>query len=473
MDEQLALTLKSRRPSALSVTQLVRAVRETLELNLDECWVIGEISNARPAASGHFYCTLKDAACAINVVMFRTAYRRVRFRIDDGIKVVVRGRVSLYEGRGTLQFYAEEIQPRGLGALQLAFEQLKERLQKEGLFDPEHKRPPPFLPCCIGIVTALRGAALRDMLTILEGRFPNLHLIIRPTAVQGEGAAAAIAMAIADLNRDGRAEVIIAGRGGGSLEDLWAFNEEAVARAIYTSKVPVISAVGHEIDFTIADFTADLRAPTPTAAAQMVIPIKAELKLHLSEISNALDGAMKSVIVAEQRNLRHFHVRLKDPRGILRQAGSRVDEAAAALEDTIKRSFGSARDRVGGLGGRLRGPGAMIREYRRTSARLTLDLARGTGIRSRRVREGVEKLSAALADCGRGILEQERRRLATLATRLDVLSPLRCLERGYAVVVNRRNGQGVSDAGAVEIGDELDIRLKRGRLRARATFKEA
>jgi exodeoxyribonuclease VII large subunit len=450
MAGQLEFTLRTRRPGALSVTQLVRAVRETLELNLDECWVMGEVSNLRAAASGHCYFTLKDAQSAIGVVMFRAAFRRVRFRIDDGMKVVVRGRVSLFEARGTLQLYAEEIEPRGVGALQLAFEQLKERLQKEGLFDAARKRSLPFLPRTIGIVTAQRGAALRDMLTIITARFPNVHLLIRPAPVQGAGAAGAIAAAIGDLNRDGRAEVIIVGRGGGSLEDLWAFNEERVARAIYHSAIPVISAVGHEIDYTVADFVADCRAPTPTAAAQMVVPIKAELAARIGEIGSALCGAMKSTLAGERRNLRQLGARIRDPRAIVRQMRRRVDEAGEELDRAQRRRIDAARGRVVEIGARLRRPSAMIREYRRMNARLALHLARSAGAFSER--------TAAI--------------VARLAGRLDALSPLRCLERGYAVITNPRDGRVVSDAAAVEVGDELDIRLRRGRLRARTLRRE-
>src|SRR5690348_14814847 len=249
MGGQLELSLRGHL-RALNVTQLVRMVRETLDANLDECWVMGEVSNARPAASGHLYFTLKDARSAINVVMFRAAAARLRFKVGDGMQVVMRGRVAVYESRGALQFYAEELEPRGLGALQLAFEQLKERLGREGLFDQGHKRALPFLPATVGIVTALGGAALRDILTVALARYRNLHLVIRPARVQGPGAAGEIAQAIDDLNADARAEVMIVGRGGGALEDLWAFNEEAVARAIHRSRIPVVSAVGHEIDYT-------------------------------------------------------------------------------------------------------------------------------------------------------------------------------------------------------------------------------
>src|ERR1700674_1485772 len=249
MAGQLELSLRGQ-VRALNVTQLVRMVRETLETHLDQCWVVGEVSNARPAASGHLYFTLKDSHSAISVVMFRSAAARLRFKVGDGMQVVVRGRVDLYEARGTLQFYAEEMEPRGLGALQLAFEQLKQRLGKEGLFDSARKRALPVLPRTVGIVTALGGAGLRDMLRILLERYPGIHVIVRPALVQGAAAAAEIAQAIDELNAHGRAEVIIVGRGGGSLEDLWAFNEETVARAIYRSAAPIVSAVGHEIDYT-------------------------------------------------------------------------------------------------------------------------------------------------------------------------------------------------------------------------------
>jgi exodeoxyribonuclease VII large subunit len=472
MDGQIEFTLKNRRRGALSVTQLVRSVRETLELNLDECWVVGEVSNARPAASGHFYFTLKDAHSAINVVMFRAAFRRVRFAVEDGMKIVVRGRVSLFEARGTLQFYAEELEPRGLGALQLAFEQLKERLQREGLFDAARKRPLPFLPRTIGIVTALNGAGLRDMLTIIEARFANVHLIIRPAPVQGAAAAGAIAAAIADLNGDRRAEVIIVGRGGGSLEDLWAFNEERVARAIYQSEIPVISAVGHEIDYTIADFVADRRAPTPTAAAQMVVPVRAELELRLGEVGTALNGAMKSCLSGERRNLHHLGARLRDPRALVRQAGARLDEAGAELDHAIALRLAATRSRVGEFSGRLRGPGPLLREYRRMMARLALHLAKSGGAWTERTAAIVERSSNLLGERTRAALTVDRRRVAELAGRLDALSPLRCLERGYATVVSRRDGRRVTEAAAVEVGDELDIRLRSGRLRARTTDRE-
>src|SRR6185437_8627634 len=330
--------------------QLVRMVRETLEANLDEYWVVGEISNARLAPSKHLYFTLKDARSAVSAVMFNSAYRRLRFRVEDGMEVLVRGRINLYEARGSLQFYAEEMEPRGAGALQVAFEQLKHRLGAEGLFADGRKRPLPFLPRTVGIVTAIGGAALRDMLRILLDRYPNLHIVVRPTRVQGQGAAAEIAAAIEDLNADGRAEVIITGRGGGSLEDLWAFNEEAVARAIFGSAIPIVSAVGHEIDYTIADFVADLRAPTPTAAAQMVVPDKVQLRQRVEETAATLAGAIESAVAAQRREIEHFEAPLRDPRNLIRQARQRADDAAVELGVALVGRIENTRRRVRELG---------------------------------------------------------------------------------------------------------------------------
>ena len=495
MDGQLELSLKAARRVALNVTQLVRMVRETLEANLDEYWVVGEVSNARLAPSNHFYFTLKDARSAISAVMFNSAYRRLRFRVEDGMEIVVRGRVNLYEARGALQFYAEEIEPRGAGALQVAFEQLKQRLGAEGLFDEARKRPLPFLPRTVGIVTALGGAGLRDMLRILLDRYPNLCVIVRPARVQGQGAAAEIAAAIEDLNADGRAEVIIAGRGGGSLEDLWAFNEEAVARAIYGSAIPIVSAVGHEIDYTIADFVADLRAPTPTAAAQMVVPEKAELLRRVEETGATLAGAIESVIASQRREVDHFGVRLRDPRNLIRQARQRTDEAAAELGAAVDGRIDDARRRVRELGARLASPLALARERRLLASRLALRLAQALSARTNPLRLAVAEMSARLAEAKlRAAVAVRRTRIETLARRLetaiasavetrrirlggigkqlDAVSPLKVLDRSYAVVVNRRDGRAVVEAGAVEIGDELDIRLKRGRLSARTTGRE-
>jgi exodeoxyribonuclease VII large subunit len=496
MAGQLEFTLRTKpRRVALNVTQLVRMVRDTLEVNLDEYWVAGEISNARLAPSNHFYFTLKDARSSIGAVMFSAAYRQLRFRIIDGMEVMVRGRVSLYEARGTLQFYVEELEPRGLGALQLAFEQLKQRLSKEGLFDQARKRPLPFLPRIVGIVTALGGAGLRDILRILRDRNPNLHVIVRPARVQGDLAAAEIATAINDLNLDGRAEVIIVGRGGGSLEDLWAFNEEPVARAIYNSRIPIVSAVGHEIDFTIADFVADQRAPTPTAAAQLVVPDRAQLRRRIAETAAALKASITSAITVNRRHLAHFGLRVRSPRNPLRQARQRLDEAATELFASMAARLHDSRRILREFAQRIQSPLTQARERRLFAARLTIRLAQAMAARLAPIRLRLDQSSARLSAANlqvavtarrlrvatfenrlqgavRLALEHARFDLNSAAGRLDAVSPLRVLERGYAVVFNQRSGRALANVADAEVGDDLDIRLSRGRLRARTTARE-
>ncbi len=495
MDAQLQLTLSRRRVAALGVTQFVRLIRETLETHLDEYWVAGEVSNARLAPSGHLYFTLKDERSAISVVMFRSAALRLRFKLADGMEVMARGRVNLYEARGALQFYADEMEPRGLGALQLAFDQLKEKLAKEGLFEPARKRPLPFLPQTVGVVTALRGAALRDILSVMLKRYPNLRVIVRPARVQGIGAAEEIAAAIDDLNRHGQAEVLIVGRGGGSLEDLWAFNEEAVARAIHRSAIPIITGVGHEVDYTIADFVADQRAPTPTAAALLVVPAKAELRQQIDEIAAALSDAMGEEVAARRRQVVQLTARVREPRNLLRQLRQRTDEGGAALAGAIEAVFGNRRLMVSHLSARLRPPSAMVREMRLRIGRLGLHLSTSVATIARRfevrLRGAAGRLSPAALDgaaqsarrelaaldlrLGAAVqrdLKRNRQRMAALAAQLDTLSPLRVLERGYAVVSRVDDGRVVHDAAAVEVGDEIDVRLRRGRIRARATARE-
>jgi exodeoxyribonuclease VII large subunit len=493
MAGQLELQLKSSaRRIALSVSQLVRLVRETLEVNLDQCWVVGEVSNVRLAPSNHLYFTLKDSRSSISVVMFNSAVRRMRFRVEDGMQVVMRGRVNLYETRGTLQFYGEEMEPRGLGALQLAYEQLKQRLEKEGLFEASRKQRLPTLPRRIGIVTALGGAALRDMLRVLLDRYPNIHVIIRPALVQGPDSAAEIVEALNDLNADGRAEVIIAGRGGGSLEDLWAFNEESVARAIFGSTIPVVSAVGHEIDYSIADFVADVRAPTPTAAAQLVVPSKSELRRRLFEMQSKLAAAVERKTLSNRRHVAHLGTRLRDPRGVLRQLRQRLDAAAEELNGAIAARVYEHRRDLREFAGQLKIPSNLAVEQRLRIARLTTRLAQAARSRINPYRIALERSAARLSEpnlqsqltqarahfnrmcdrlesAWRSTLHKERLLLAGGSLRLDAVSPLRVLERGYAVVINTRDGRGVTEAARVEVGDELDIRLARGRLRARTT----
>jgi len=333
----------------LTVTQLTDAIKQTLEGGFGIVWVTGEVSNLRRPASGHVYATLKDETSQIRVVVFRSAAVRMGFDLEDGMEIVCRGRVNVYPARGEYQLIVDTAEPKGLGALQMAFEQLKGRLEKEGLFDPSHKRPIPFLPATIGVVTSPSGAAVRDILNITGRRFPSVDIVIAPAAVQGAEAPREICSAIADLHTIG-VDVIILARGGGSLEDLFCFNDEGVARAIWASRIPVISAVGHEIDFTIADFVADLRAPTPSAAAELVVPDRRDLlervrrlKSRLMHVCDMMLRELKTRLIFITEGLRDPKRRLADlrlkvadlRRGLESRTRSRID----ALRRTLQREI--------------------------------------------------------------------------------------------------------------------------------------
>ncbi|MBW2673588.1 MAG: exodeoxyribonuclease VII large subunit [Deltaproteobacteria bacterium] len=315
----------------LTVTQLTEGIKQILEGSFGVVWVTGEISNLRRPASGHVYCTLKDETSQVRVVAFRSAAMRMGFDLEDGMKIVCRGRVNVYPARGEYQLIIDAAEPKGLGALQMAFEQLKERLEKEGLFDPSHKRKIPFLPGAIGVVTSPSGAAVRDILNITARRFPSVDVMIAPAAVQGTDAPDEICSAIADLNVFG-VDVIIVARGGGSLEDLFCFNDERVARAIYASMIPVISAVGHEIDFTIADFVADLRAPTPSAAAELVVPDRRDLLERTQRLRSRLTRACRVSLRGWKTGLNFVAERLRDPKGRIADLRMGLDDRYARLE---------------------------------------------------------------------------------------------------------------------------------------------
>lgn len=384
----------------LTVTEIVSRARDMLEGAFARVWVEGEVSNFKEHSSGHFYFTLKDAVSQLKCAMFRGANRAVRFRLEDGLQVLACGRLSVYAARGDFQLIAETLEPAGVGALQLAFEQLKRKLAAEGLFAAERKRPLPAFPRRIAVVTSLTGAAIRDILNVTGRRSPLADIAVYPVRVQGEGAAAEIVHALERLNRAGGFDVIICGRGGGSLEDLWAFNEEPVARAIAASRIPVISAVGHEIDYTIADFVADVRAETPTAAAEMVVRDRRELAAHVRSLTRLLAAGLGERI----RHLRHRLQRLlsaavlQNPRRVLEPLAQRLDDLQSAL---------------------------------------------GGGLRSR-LRLGQERL--------RG-----------LAGALEALSPLKVMARGYSLVYSPPGRELVRDAGRLQPGAAVEIRFHRGR----------
>ncbi|GBD26466.1 Exodeoxyribonuclease 7 large subunit [bacterium HR30] len=337
----------------LSVTELTQLIRQTLEAHIDTVWVVGEISNFRVPSSGHFYFILKDEGAQIAAVMFKGANRGLAFTPHDGLRVLVRGHISLYEPRGNLQLYVDFMEPMGVGSIQLALEQLKQRLQAEGLFAAERKRPLPSLPRCIGIVTALSGAAIRDILTVLQRRFPYVRVVVRPVRVQGKEAPLEIVAALEDLQQLPDIDVVIVGRGGGSKEDLWAFNDERVARAISGCRVPVVSAVGHEIDLTIADLAADVRAPTPTAAATLVVPELAEVLNRIEQQRRLLVTAFTRVVELYRQRLKQLAQRLRDPRHTVENLRLRLDELAERAQLAMARRLEYGRQRLRALADRL------------------------------------------------------------------------------------------------------------------------
>jgi exodeoxyribonuclease VII large subunit len=334
----------SSKTHILTVTELTSEIKNLLEGNFPDVWVAGEISNLTVPQSGHAYFTLKDEQSQIRAVLFRSSQRFLKFTLQHGMQVICRGRVGVYEPRGEYQLILEYLEPKGVGALQLAYEQLKARLEKEGLFDPGRKKPLPVFPRRIGLVTSPTGAAIRDMLRVIKRRHPKMELLIYPVAVQGASAAPAIVEAIRYFNREKNIDVMIIGRGGGSLEDLWAFNEEAVARAISASKIPVISAVGHETDYTIADFAADLRAPTPSAAAEMVVESEERFRERVAALEAFLIRTIRHKIELLRASFRENLRLLGDPRRRLEQYAQRIDELAGRLATGLNQNL--RRDRA-------------------------------------------------------------------------------------------------------------------------------
>jgi len=331
-----------------TISQLTSEIREILEGRFGDVWLEGEISNFKPATSGHFYFSLKDEKAQIRGVMFRGANSRLRFQLENGLHVVASGRVSVYEPRGEYQIIIERMEPKGLGALQLAFEQLKKKLGDEGLFEQSRKRELPFLPSKIGIVTSPTGAVIRDMIHVLTRRWPGVHVLLHPVQVQGSGAGQEIADAIRTMGARGDLDLLIVGRGGGSIEDLWAFNEEVVARAIVASPIPVISAVGHETDFTIADFVADLRAPTPSAAAELAVPVWSDLSHTVGQARRRLYQAMEQKIDNARLMLKRWEAFFRDPT-------RRMTELLLRLDHIRERLIASASHRIDFLKERLQG----------------------------------------------------------------------------------------------------------------------
>jgi exodeoxyribonuclease VII large subunit len=432
-----------------AVSELNAAIRAVLDGEFGEVWVSGEISGLKLAASGHYYYTLKEREAQVKCVSFRSAHRYWKFKPQDGMAVLARGRLDVYEARGEYQLIVDLVEPQGLGALQLAFEQLKKKLAAEGLFAPERKRALPRFPKRIGIVTSPRGAAIADMTQILSRRFPGVHIRLFPALVQGEGSIEDVCRGIRYFSQSGWAELVIVGRGGGSLEDLWTFNEEAVARAIANCAIPVVSAVGHETDVTIADYVADLRAPTPSAAAEMAVPSRADLLERIdSARAKALQGTRYRIAMLERR---------------LRQQG--IERSLSALHRRVGKGMQSIDDQEYRMRERVRaGVEVRARALREFEERL-----RRFDVRPRlaSARRGMEAAGLRAQQVMRSNLAARRSAMQHLTAQLSQMSPLRILERGYAIV-----SQGnviVKDAAAAPAGSEIHVRLAKGELAAQVT----
>lgn len=428
-------------PKAYTVTEIVRQASRRLEARFGDIWVEGEVSNLRRPRSGHAYFTLKDDGAQLQVVMFRSTVGRLKFQLEDGQQLRCRGKLGIYEVQGRFQLTAVAAEPTGVGALQLAFEQLKRKLSAEGLFDPRHKKELPPYPRTIAVVTSPTGAAVRDIIRVLDRRWP-VRVVVCPTAVQGSAAPRQIAEALGRADGLG-ADLIIVGRGGGSLEDLWAFNEEVVARAIFAVRTPLISAVGHEVDITIADLVADRRAPTPSAAAEIAVPVLAEVRQELRASQDKLHRSMRHRLDARALVLERLRGKLGTPGGLLNRSRMLLDEVTSKLEAAMARGLSRRRE----LHGRLRADlGVQEPRLRLSRDRASL-LGQVSRLRSL-VRRGLDRRQAALTN--------------NLA-RLEALSPLAVLERGYAVVLDQ-NRDLVRDPARLEKGDPVVVRLHQGRL---------
>ncbi len=428
----------------LTVSELTQEIREILETRFPDIWVEGEISNLRIPPSGHIYLTLKDDFSQIRAVFFKMKARTLRFVLEDGLHVICHGRVSLYEKRGEYQLILEEVEPKGIGALQLAFLQLKDRLEKEGLFDLARKKPIPMVPQTIGIVTSPTGAVISDMLHIIHRRFENVHILLNPVRVQGEGASLEIAKAIEDLNKWMNVDVIIVGRGGGSLEDLWPFNEEIVARAIYHSKIPIISAVGHETDYTISDFVADLRAPTPSAAAELVVKDKREIKNTLHYLEEKLENQILQTLKDYRTDLFHLRKMLIDPRKKIEEYFLRVDDLVNRFRILFSWTLKGRRERSLHL---------------KESLFLRIPIKRIENLRSL-ISENRKRLGQTI----RYSMEIQRQKVEGIFGKLESLSPLSILQRGYSITRKLPSLQILRDVVHVREGDKVEVKLHKGTL---------
>ena len=429
-----------------TVSRLNRTSRQLLEQAMPRIWIEGELSNLARPSSGHLYFTLKDSNAQVRGAMFRSRNQSLRFKPEEGMQVTVRAKVSLYEPRGDYQLIAEYMEEAGDGVLQRAFEALKLKLDSEGLFDPDSKRALPALPGRIGVITSPTGAAIRDVLSVLRRRFPAIPVVIYPVPVQGKDAGRAIAAMLETASRRNECDVLIVTRGGGSLEDLWAFNEEVVARAIHDCNIPVVSAVGHEVDFTIADFVADRRAPTPSAAAELVTPDQAEWLQQLRALEARLLHRMKQRLSASTQEISWLHKRLslRHPGQYLRQQAQRLDELEGRYRLAISTRFNNLQAKLDALSASLKQatPAHRIRRYRFQQAALT-----------QRMRTAIRQQLA---------IRQSRFALACKS--LDTISPLATLERGYSIVTRVQDNTILRRATDIKTGEQVEARLAEGQL---------
>jgi exodeoxyribonuclease VII large subunit len=454
--EQLSLTLPAKKveadvevevpvpvaapPKIFGVSELLKAVRLTLESRFTDVRVEGEVSGMRRSGNGHIYFALKDDEASMDCVLFSREASRLKFTLEEGMAVRCRGRLTLYEARGKFQMTVVAIEPTGAGALALAFEQLKQRLGADGLFDPARKRRLPFLPRRIGVVTSAQGAVIRDIVHVAHRRFP-IPILLMATPVQGDGAALGIAAGIRRLEAVSDVDVIIVARGGGSLEDLWAFNEEPVARAIHACRVPVISAVGHETDFTIADFVADVRAPTPSAAAELAVPVRDNLATELGVLRRRASRALIEGARRARHELERARARLGDPRRLLNERRQRIDEQVERGRRVLARRLAAARAELRGFEVRLHRahPHRRIAEQRHALAAMR------------------HRLEVAL----RPALARRRHAIEAACGKLEALSPVRVLERGFSLT-QRADGHVVTSAAEVQPGERISVRVRDG-----------
>jgi exodeoxyribonuclease VII large subunit len=440
--------LQDTRPRALSVSELNHQARHLLESSFMQVWVEGELSGLSRPSSGHWYFSLKDRKCQVRCAMFRGMNQRIRTPPKEGDQVRIRGKVTLYENRGDFQIIVEHVEPAGLGALQQAFEELKRKLLVEGLFEQASKKQLPSLPRHIGVVTSPTGAAIHDILTVLARRCPAIPVTLYPTAVQGKAATADIVRAIEAAQNHGVADVLIIGRGGGSLVDLWCFNEEAVARAIAACRIPTVSAVGHEVDVTIADFVADLRAPTPSAAAEKISPDQSDWLKQLRDREFRLSNAMGLALKRLSTQLGHLSARLRDPRRELLEKAQRMDELELRLRKAIRQRLTTVSVRNDHLRQRL----VMQSPHRQLSDS----------------QDALRRVSERLVSVMQQDLKQRRDNLEHAAQTLNVVSPLATLGRGYSIVRDN-NGNILRDASNVNPGDTISARVARGEMTAKVT----